>query len=272
MDWTDGYAATWRVDRIDPATWEPCDTLLGVGSIEVDRDATDEAPLLEAATMRVTSAATEAFVPGWHRVTMEATQGFSGESVAVSTVWLDVDGSAYDKGRREDTLLGRSVLHQAADAQIGDGQFAPKGVDGAAWAAERLAECIDAPVVAEGGFALPDHIVFDLGASVLEAVWTVLRAGAHCIQVDGRGEVHVLPEPTAAALSLDRAGACILQPKVSGKAGERTYTREWADGVYPLSVVYGAMPERGLDGLYRVTSQKLTCDKGITVEETVEAL
>ena len=272
MDFTQGYSARWRVERVDPVTWEPCRTLSGVEKIEVERDATDDAPLLETASMTVTSAALDAFEPGWHRITMEAVQGFTGESVAVSTVWLDAESRTYDKGYREDGLQGRSTLHQAADATIGDGRYAPKGADGAAWAADALGSCIDAPVHVEGSAQLADHIVFDLDSSVMAAVWAVLRSIGFCIQLDGRGEVHIGPMPTAPALSLDRAGACILQPKVKEKAGALTYTREWAPSVYPFSVVNGALPERGLDGLYRITSQKLTCGMGVEVEETVEVL
>ena len=272
MEWTQGYSSRWRVDRIDPATWEPCGVLLGVEKAEVERDATDDAPLLETASMTVASAALEAFEPGWHRITMEAVQGTASAAVDIATVWLEADGSTYDMGYREDSLQGRSALHQAADAEIGDGQYAPMGADGAMWAGTALEGCIDAPVHVEGSFTLSEHIVFDLGAKVLAAVWAVLDAGGFCIQLDGRGEVHVRPMPTVPELDVDRAGACAVMPKFKLKAGAVTYTREWAPGVHPFSVVRGALPERGLDGLYRVASQKFTCDKGVQVEETVEAI
>ncbi len=272
MDWQQGYASRWRVDRIDPATWEPCETIGGIEDVTIESDGTDAAPLLETAGMTVTRAALEAFEPGWHRVVMEATQGQLSEAVDLGTVWLDVDNSTYDRGYRQDKLGGRSTLHQAADAPIGDGQYAPKGADGAAWAGERLSTVIDAPVHVEGSYRLADHIVFDLDASVLEAVWDVLRAGDYIIQLDGRGEAHIMPMPTVPALSVDRSGACIFMPKVTRDGAAATYTREWAPDVHPFSLVYCAIPERGLDGLHRVLSQKLTCKRGVTVEETVEVI
>lgn len=272
MDWTKGYTSRWRVYRIDKRTWEPSDELGGVESAEIDRSCNDAVPMLETASMTVTRPALEEFEPGWYRIVMEATQGTSGESVALSTVWLEAQSGTYDKGYREDKLDGRSTLWQAADTPIGDGAYAPKGADGAAWAADALAAVIDAPVNVEGGFELTDHIVFDLGSSVLKAVWSVLGPYGWCLRIDGRGEVHVMAIPTKPALTLDRAGSCVLMPKTAWSASGITYTREYATDVYPYDVVDGMVPESGLDGLYRVKSQKLTCDKGVGIEETVEVI
>lgn len=51
---------------------------------------------------------------------------------------------------------------------------------------------------------------------------------------------------------------------------ERRYTREWVEGVYPGSIVRGSLGGHGLYGDMRVTAQSIECDKGVTVEETVE--
>ena len=272
MDWTQGYASRWRVERVDPTTWEACGTLDGVEDVEVERDGTDEAPLLETASITVTSAAADEFAPGWHRITMEAVQGLTSELVDIATIWLEQGDGEYDRGYRKDKLDGRSALHQASDTAVGDGQYAPKGADGPEFAATLLRGCIDAPVYGDGSSRLEGHVVFDLEASVLQAAWSVLHACGYTMQLDGRGEVHVVPIPTEPSLSIDRAGACIVLPKVTFDSGELTYTREWAPDVYPSSVVRGAVPERGLDGDYRVLSQKLTCKRGVTVQETVEAI
>ena len=273
MDWTKGYSSRWRVERIDPRTWGPCGELGGVESAEVERDISDAAPLLETASMTVTSPALQAFEPGWHRIVMEARQGTASASVALATVWLEAESGTYDKGYREDKLAGRSALWQASEAIVGDGAYAPRGIDGAQWAADALSRCIDAPVdVVGGGFELKSHIVFDLGSSVLKAAWQVLRPNGWCIRLDGRGEVHIAELPSVPALALDRAGSCTLMPQTSWSASGMAYTREWAPGVTVGDVVRGAVPERGLDGLYRITSQKLACDKGVSVQETVEAI
>lgn len=271
IDWTQGYAASWRVERIDPRTWSPCGIMRSVESIEIERDCTDDAPLLETASMTVTSAALDAFEAGWLRITMEATQGMASEAVPVATLWFDAESGKYDKGYREDKLAGRSVLFQASgdDALVGDGAFVPRGADGAQWCADMLASLIDAPVSARGGFEMERPYVFDLGASVIEAVWALLKSFGWCIQVDGSGEVALLPMPTEPALVLDREGAAVLLPSVGYKDGTRSYTREFSPNVHPFSIVRGMLPERGLDGDYRVRTQKLTCDRGITVQEEV---
>lgn len=272
MDWTQGYASRWRVHRVDKRTWEPTGELPGVESIEIDRDGTDSAPLLETATLAATIPALDAFASGWHRVVLEATQGMVTERVDVATLWLDEESGEYDRGYRTAKLAGKSALWQAAATPIGDGAYAPKGADGAAWAADQLRGCIDAPVSVLGGFELPGNIVFDLGASVLQAVWAVLKPNGWMLRIDGRGEVHVEPMPTAPALVLDRTGACVLMPTVSVQDGTRTYTREWAPDVHPLALVSCALPERGLDGLCRVRAQKIECTHGLSVQETVEVV
>ena len=55
--------------------------------------------------------------------------------------------------------------------------------------------------------------------------------------------------------------------KKSTVLDSRTYTREWWPDVHVGSLVRGTIASVGIDGLFRVDSQRLTCDKGITVEE-----
>jgi hypothetical protein len=267
-----GYSATWRVCRVDAGTWEPCGELQGIEAITVERDGSDEAPMLESATVTATMPATERFEPGWHRVYMDAVQGQYSESVPIATFWLDSARENWSKGVRKDELSGSSVLMQAAAAKVGNGSYALNGVDGADLAARMLAACIDAPVSVTGGFELTRNVVFDLGASVLEAAWTVLREGGWIIWINGHGDVEVKPLPDEPALVLDREGAAIMMPRVISNDDSISYTREWHPGVHPYSVVRGALPEYGLDGIYRVSTQRLTCGCGIVVEESIEAM
>lgn len=55
--------------------------------------------------------------------------------------------------------------------------------------------------------------------------------------------------------------------EISTVPDSRTYTREWWPDVHVGSLVRGAIASVGIEGLFRVDSQRLTCDKGITVEE-----
>ena len=272
IDWTHGYTSSWRVNRIDPSTWEPCGEVRGIDSIAVERDGTDGVPLLEAATVEANMPADEPFEPGWHRIVMDAVQGTYAESVPIATLWLDSVRGKYAKGRRDDYIEGRSVLWQASRELVGDGAYAQNGINGADWAVRMLGACIDGPVSASGSFELARTYVFDLESSVLAAVWSVLLDNGWRLSIDGRGAVSVEPMPSEPALALDREGARLVMPGVSFTDGTTTYRREWVPGIVPFDIVRGALPESGLDGLYRVRSQKLTCRRGIIVEESVEAI
>ena len=274
MDWNSSYAATFRVARIDPGTWEPSGSVSGVDGIEVSRDGTDESPMLETASVRVTADPASPFEQGWLRIVMDAVQDQSSESVPVATLWFETARGRYDRGFREDELEGKSVLWQASgDARIGDGAWAPKGVNGARWCADQLAGRIDAPVHVDGdGFELAENVVFDLDSTVLAAVWAVLKPNGWMLAIDGRGEVHVRRRPAEPALVLDREGSCILMPGVDYGDGQRTYAREWRPDVGPYSLVRAMLPQHGMDGLYEVASQRLACDRGIVVEESVRAV
>ena len=274
MDWSGSYESTFRVVRVDRTTWESCGNVTGARDIEVDRDGTDDAPMLETATMRVACEPSEPFESGWLRIVMDAIQDGTSESVPIATLWFTASRGRYDKGYRADELNGLSALWQASgDVKIGDGAWAPKGVDGARWCADRLSERIDAPVSIDGiGFELAESIVFDLDSSVLKAVWAVLAPYGWFIRIDGRGEVHICEKPKSESLILDHAGSCVLIPGTDYDEDTRTYSREWYPDVTPFSLVRASIPAYGLDGLYEVKSQRLVCARGVVVEESVKAV
>lgn len=272
IDFNHGYTASWRVCKVDAGTWEPCGDVHGIETITIERDGGDKAPMLESATVTATLPAAERFEPGWHRIYMDAVQGRYSESVPIATLWLEAASGVWSKGARIDEIKGSSVLLQASEQKIGDGSYAPIGIDGADWARRTLAASIDAPVTATGGFELARSIVFDLKATVLAAVWAVLKEGGWCIVVDGHGDVSIEPMPAEPALTIDRDGASIVMPRVTSRNGTLAYRREWQPGVHPFSIVRGVLPESGFDGDYRVKTQRLTCGKGIVVEETLEAM
>ena len=47
-----------------------------------------------------------------------------------------------------------------------------------------------------------------------------------------------------------------------------SYTREYWPNIVPFSLIEATVPEYGIDGSIRVMSQSITCDQGITVNET----
>lgn len=334
IDWTRGYRVTaWRLFRVNPDTWADSGEVGGMVSATVSRTEEDEQ---DRGTVSLTSDARGRFEQGWHRIAMTASQSGSIERVDVATLWLDSTGGELNRGASLVTVNGSSVLHPCASETLETGSYAPRGVDGAEYAADLIRSTTPAPVVVEGSFTIDEHVVFDSGATALSAARLVLDAGNFIMQVDGRGVVHIHPRPSDPVLVLDASKARLMQPSVtytldysevpnryiaedeSASArsvnddpnsptstvsrgwvkdirdtspirvnGEtltaytarrlmeestvhdtRSYTREWWPDVHPGSIVRGTVATVGEDGLFRVESQQIDCNKGITVQES----
>lgn len=323
-----GYSARWRVFAVDRDTWADAGELAGVVSAKVSRDVTKD--LLESASMTVIGG----FEPGYYRITMLA----GSDRVEIATLWFAADDWTNDMGAVEREATGYSVLKPADGQVMPIGSYAPAGCDGAEYAAGMLRGCIAAPVEVTASFMLDQHVVFDAGSTILEAVRMLLDAGGAIMQIAGDGTVRIMPRPEEASLALDRDAMGILGCRVTGSSDvskvknrwwaidggsvavaanddpdsptsfralgfwndefddspvrvdgetlqayaerrlaeqsvlveERKYTREWVEGILPGALVRGSLPDHGLDGDMRVTAQSINCDKGATVEETVE--
>lgn len=212
MDWTGGYSCEWRVSYVDPDTWADAGRVPGVTSVSVDRDGGGDAPLIETGSMEVDGEFGQ--TERWCRISMVAEQGGRVRE-DVATLLFCASKSTASHGSATSTADGWSVLKPCADVSMPRGAFAPKGCDGAAWAADLLSRHTPAPVTAEGSFTLNEHLVFNLGSTVLDAAWEVLRAGDFVVQIHGDGTVHVVPRPEDPALVLDKARAALLVPGVS---------------------------------------------------------
>lgn len=207
-----GYdVVAWRMFRVDPVTWADGEQLPGVSAASVSRSAEGT---LENGEVTVDRPVADAFEEGYYRIAMTASQGGQTERVDVATLLCVATSDTVNRGVAVASISGRSVLYPASVKRLATGSYAPKGVDGAQWAADALADAINAPVVLRGGFTLDDHVVFDVGTSVLDAVWLVLDAGNHVLQIAGDGTVTVLPRPAEPSLDLDLAHARLLQPSV----------------------------------------------------------
>lgn len=196
MDWSSSYTAKWRVYRVNRDTWADAEALSKVDSVNLSRTA--DGSLLESAGMELSGE----FNSDYYRIVMIAEQGGEVERVDVATLLFDVSGGRVDRGNTSYSVEGFSVLYPASVTAVTIGEYAPAGVNCAEYARELLEKSINAPVEAEGSFTLNDHIVHELGATVLSAVWSVLDAGNFVIQIDGRGVVHIMPKPTDPALVL----------------------------------------------------------------------
>lgn len=209
MDWSQSYSASWRVFRVNRSTWADADLIDNVDNANVSRTA--DGSMLESGSLDVTGN----FETDYYRIVMTAVQGGETERVDVATLLFEVEKEDVDYGVSTYKVDGHSVLYPAETTAVVTGEYAPSGVDGVQYAKTLLETAINAPVRAEGSFILTDHVVHELGSSVLEAVWAVLDAGGYVIQLDGSGVVHIRPKPTEPSLVLDNASAGLLMNGLS---------------------------------------------------------
>ena len=209
MDWSQSYSTSWRIFRVNRETWADAEQITNADKVDITRTADGE--LLESGSMEVTGQ----FAADYYRIVMTAEQGGDVERVDVATLLFNVNSGKVDKGVITQTADGYSVLYPASKTVVLMGEYAPAGVDGARYAGDLLRSAINAPVIVEGSFTLNDHVVHEVGSSVIEAVWAVLNAGGFVIQIDGRGVVHILPQPTEPALTVDSCSIRLLENGIS---------------------------------------------------------
>lgn len=204
IDWDKSYSSSWRVFRVNRETWADGDRIDGIDSVSITKTA--DGSLLESGSLDVTGE----IEPDYYRIVMTAEQDGDTERVDVATLLFDITGGEYNYGRLVQDADGHSVLYPASTTTIVAGEYAPAGMDGAAYAADLLASAINAPVEVDDSFILNEHVVHEIGSTVLEAVWNVLEAGGFVIQIDGRGVVHIRPKPTEPALVLSASNMRML--------------------------------------------------------------
>lgn len=212
VDFSRAYTSTFSLRPVDPQTWTSGAPLEGLVSASVERDCTDEYPLLEAGSVELDMGVWDEFPEGWYRIEMLAEQGGAVERHAVATLLMASSQSNMDHRLQTAHVEGQSVLKPAADRLMLVGTYAPKGCDGAQYAASLLRECTPAPVVVEGSFTLDEHAVFGVGVSYAQAAWTVLKAADWCMQVDGDGTIRICPKPTEASMTLETQGRALMLP------------------------------------------------------------
>lgn len=204
IDWSQSYSASLRVFRVNRDTWADAEQIENVDSIEVSR--TSDGDMLESGGMDITGD----FNTDYYRIVLTAVQDNDVERVDVATMLFDTNSGEVNYGTTTQSAEGFSVLYPASKTAVITGEYAPAGVDGAEYSAELLRGAINAPVNVDGHFTLNDHVVHEIGSSVLNAVWAVLTAGNFCMQIDGRGEVHIMPMPTEPTLTIDSTNARLL--------------------------------------------------------------
>lgn len=209
MDWSRSYNSMWRVFRVNRRTWADAERLPNVIGADVLK--TSDGDTLESGELEVTGD----FSPDYYRIVMTAEQGGEVKRVDVATLLFLESGGDHDYGVDAVSINGYSVLYPASVKVITVGAFAPKGSDGAEYAGQLLSTAINAPIEIEGSFTLQEHIVHELGSTVLSAAWAVLSAGNFVIQIDGRGVVHIKPKPTQPSFVIDNQTKGLLHNKIS---------------------------------------------------------
>lgn len=214
IDWRRGYRVTsWRVFRVGRETWADSTEVEGIVSASVERSTGGDG-LIERGSLTVLASIGETLPEDYYRIVMTAEQGGISERVSVATLLLSIAEGDVERHVDELRANGRSVLYPASTTPLHAGAYFPAGSDGVAWCVRMLSQCINAPVQSDGHFTVDDHIVFDSGTMVLDAVWRVLNAGAFTIQIDGDGVVHIVPMPTEPALTLDHANTRLLHTRI----------------------------------------------------------
>lgn len=252
MNWLQSYSASWRIFRVNRDTWADAERVSGVVSVSVLKTA--DGDLIESGSMEVIGD----FQPDYYRIVMNAEQGGEEQRVDVATLLFDSNGGDFDYGINTEDVDGFSVLYPASVTMVTDGEYAPKGVNGAVYARDLLQSCINAPVQVEGSFVLNEHIVHELGTPILEAVWHVLNAGGFVIQIDGRGVVYIRPQPTQPALVMDNSQRGLLMNGIKYKADVSKIPNRYIviDGV---NITVAENRER--------KSEVSTLNRGYTVDE-----
>ena len=195
MDFTQSYSVEWRLVKVDKDTWADGSPVGTVSSVSIERSLDAIVPLLESATVEVEIPLGEEWENGWYRFEGLFEQDGGRERIAMGTFLVEAASDTVDFGTQSSTMDGWSVLKPAADVYMAVGDYVPKGVDGAAYAADLLSQSIIAPVSVTGSFTLDDPIVYGRDSSVLKVVWDLLDAGGYCIRISGDGEVEISPKP-----------------------------------------------------------------------------
>lgn len=233
IDWSRGYACEFSLIQIDPRTWTTLNSVNQTERVSINRDGTDEVPLLETASINVDGNIED----GWYRVMMRATQDDVHTNEPLGTFRMEVSSRSYFGSARITTSMnGYSVLKPCNKMKCHIGEYAPKGGNIGQWAVNMLSRCTPAPVRlgSDERVAMTDFYVFDSGTDILKAVWIALDDVEWCIQIDGEGVIWVLPKPDKPKKIMDIGSYGILQPKF-----DNTPDRTDTPNVYRINYTSG---------------------------------
>lgn len=214
MDWNKGFAATYYYSVVDPSTWRDISRheLTGGSVSRTDSN------LLQSASINVTDLPADGEV--WIRVWLDTKQKEDGAHEALFTGLMSVPAVQWDGNRKSYQAECYSVLKPAADILLSRGWYAAAGANGARTAANLLSAGAAPVEYAESSPHLTSSIVAENNESHLTMAWKILNAIGWRLRIDGRGVIHVEPQATEAAGSLDSIDNDIMELDVSD-------TRDW---------------------------------------------
>ena len=251
---------TYRVVSLDDSLGDVGE-LNRVRSISIDRSISDKASMLESCS--VTFDQPGDFRGGWHRI-----ERIDGDRKALGVFRLERDSLSINRGVSTVTAVGYSVLKPADETILPPGSYAKAGEDGVALAVEMLSTC-PGKTFSYGQVSLSSSIVFDDGASALDAAWNVLDAIGYRIRLDGNGDKHVEPLPESASLELNSDTFRSILPGVSVSRGEVKLVRTYDGSTRPGDLAVVDLPRYGADIVGRVKAQSLGIGPHLSLTETI---
>lgn len=217
MDLSGTYSSEFRLMKVNTESWSDEAEVPGVVSATIDKNCTDDYPLLESGSFTIDTGINEEFEPGWYRLEMLATDP-SGEHerLAIATQRLQSVRGFINRGYDAKEVVGQSVLQPLAKRKTSVGMHVPKGINAIDWLLNQIFSISVAPVQVDGdGFIIDEHYVFDPGTTYLRAAWDILGLGDWCIDISGEGLVTLRPKPTEASIILDQSTKGLLLPGIN---------------------------------------------------------
>lgn len=204
MDYSQGYAARFRLFAVDRKTWQDAWELPALKGASIERDIDDE--LIESCSI-VTS---EEVPCGYVRIYMEAVGGDAAREAIATMLVTTPDresGAASDSCEAD----GYSVLKAASGRQLEPSWHLPKGSDPVAAASRLLADACAAPVEGATSDIITDHTVAcEDGDTALSMARHLLEATGYGISIDWMGRIKVGESMTEPVAVLDDETASIV--------------------------------------------------------------
>lgn len=247
-----------RVIELDEG-FNPVGELGRVLSIDISRDGTGDAPLLESATIEFDQDGPD-WGGGWYAI-----EWTGNGRTPLGVFYFEAKERELDYGVWTVKADGYSVLYPASQSQMLAGDYVLAGSD-APGAVVSLLGGVGIAATATGAHSLPQTLVFEAKDTRLSAAWKILDLIGWCMRIEGDGSVIVMPYPTEPALEVSAYDSAGVQPGISEDARGVTYTREYTEA-RPFDLVRIDLPRNGVSGMPRILTQDLNIGNGVTIKE-----